>query len=51
MFNKEALTMYYYINVFITVFNEFILILEELLLKNKHRKRKANIKLSLRKAY
>ncbi len=27
MFNKEALIMYHYINVFITVFNEFILIL------------------------
>ncbi len=27
MFNKEALIMYYYINVFITVFNEFIFIL------------------------
>ncbi len=27
MFNKEALIIYYYINVFIIMFNEFILIL------------------------
>ncbi len=27
MFNKEALTMYYYTDVFIIMFNEFILIL------------------------
>ncbi len=27
MFNKKALIMYYYINVFIIIFNEFILIL------------------------
>jgi len=27
MFNKEALIMYYYINAFIIMFNEFILIL------------------------
>ncbi len=27
MFNKKALIIYYYINVFIIIFNEFILIL------------------------
>ncbi len=27
MFNKEVLIMYYYINVFIIMFNEFIFIL------------------------